>query len=79
MSDMAGTEKGPKEVRYDPFDLILGLFFACLSLLIPVATVTTDGKVYFFHLVSQAVLMLVSAFFFWRWFRGWRARPKDLE
>jgi hypothetical protein len=66
-------------VRYDPFDLILGIFFACLTLIIPIATVTTDGKVYFFHLVSQAVMMLLSAFFFWRWFRGWRARPKDPE
>lgn len=68
-----------KEVRYDPFDLILGLFFACLAILIPIATVTTDGKVYFFHLLSQAVMMLVSAFFLWRWLRGWRARPKDPE
>ena len=66
-------------VRYDPFDLILCLFFACLTLIIPIATVTTDDKVYFFHLLSQAVMMLVSAFFFWRWFRGWRARPKDPE
>jgi hypothetical protein len=73
---MADKEKLVREVRYDPFDLILAVFFACLTLVIPIATVTTDGKVYFFHLVSQAVLML-SAFFFWRWFRGWRARPKD--
>jgi hypothetical protein len=74
---MADKEKTVKEVRYDPFDLILGIFFACLTLIIPIATVTTDGKVYFFHLVSQAVMMMLSAFFFWRWFRGWRARPKD--
>ena len=74
---MADKKKLVKEVRYDPFDLVLALFFACLALAIPIATVTTDGKVYFFHLVSQAVMMLLSAFFFWRWFRGWRARPKD--
>jgi len=74
---MADTEKTVKAVRYDPFDLVLALFFACLALAIPIATVTTDGKVYFFHLVSQAVMMMLSAFFFWRWFRGWRARPKD--
>ena len=79
MTAMAEKDKAPKEVRYDPFDLILGLFFACLTVLIPIATVTTDGRVYFFHLLSQAVMMLVSAFFFWRWFRGWRARPKDPE
>ena len=74
---MADKKKWVKEVRYDPFDLVLALFFACLALAIPIAMVTTDGKVYFFHLASQAVMMLVSAFFFWRWFRGWRARPKD--
>jgi hypothetical protein len=74
---MADKEKLVREVRYDPFDLILAVFFACLTLVIPIATVTTDGKVYFFHLVSQAVMMMLSAFFFWRWFRGWRARPKD--
>ena len=76
---MADNKKLVKEVRYDPFDLVLALFFACLALAIPIATVTTDGKVYFFHLLSQAVMVLVSAFFFWRWFRGWRARPKDPE
>ena len=74
---MADKEKLVRGVRYDPFDLILAVFFACLTLVIPIATVTTDGKVYFFHLVSQAVMMMLSAFFFWRWFRGWRARPKD--
>ncbi|MBU3712474.1 MAG: hypothetical protein FGM21_11895 [Limnohabitans sp.] len=76
---MAKNKENTKEVRYDPFDLVLALFFACLALAIPIATVTTDGKVYFFHLLSQAVMVLVSAFFFWRWFRGWRARPKDPE
>ena len=76
---MADKEKLVKEVRYDPFDLILAVFFACLTLVIPIATVTTDGKVYFFHLVSQAVMMMLSAFFFWRWFRGWRARPKAVS
>jgi membrane protein implicated in regulation of membrane protease activity len=76
---MAKNKENTKEVRYDPFDLVFALFFACLALAIPIATVTTDGKVYFFHLLSQAVMVLVSAFFFWRWFRGWRARPKDPE
>ena len=57
-------------VTLDPFNGILGIFFAALAFILPAAMPAADGRLNVLHFIGIAVTSLLSAFFFGRWFRA---------